>query len=346
MKNNIPFFDLIKQYKSFKNEINKVICEVCDAAAFSDGIYVRQFEKKFAQFTDVKYAIGLNNGTSALHLAMRALNIGPGDQVIVPANTFIATAWAVSYVGATPIFVDCDPDTWNIDTVKTEKKIGPKMVGKKYRIAIVEDCAQAHGAKYKGKRVGGLAEMGCFSFYPSKNLGAYGEAGAVTTNKKTYADRIMKLKDHGAAIKYYHDEVGFNMRMDGIQAAILNFKLKYLNAWNKRRRQIADLYLAEIQNHKIKIQAHPQWAESVYHLFVITTTQRDKLRSYLSFSHIDTSLHYPIPCHLQKAYKHLGYKRGSCPNAEYLASHCLSLPMYPELTDKEVRVIINTINKY
>lgn len=362
----IPFLDLKRQYQTIKKEILARFEEVCENTAFSGGKYVEEFEKKFAEYCQTNYALGVDNGTSALHLAMLALGIGQGDEVIVPANTFIATAWGVSYCNAIPVFVDCTPDTWEIDTSKIEEKItsktkaiagvhlygqpfdidAVKAICQKYNLFLIEDAAQAHGAYYKGKRVGGFGEMACFSFYPGKNLGAYGEAGGITTNNEKYYKHIQSLRNHGSVVRYYHDEIGYNMRMGGLEAVSLIVKLNYLDGWNNRRKQIAKRYQTEIKNPAIKMQHQPDFADSVYHLFVITTEKRDDLMKYLNTKNIFPGLHYPVPCHLQKAYAHLGYQRGDCPNAEYLADHCLTLPMFAELTDEEVSYIIDALNSY
>lgn len=366
MRNRIPLFNLKSQYKNLMPEVRAAVNKVFSDTAFAGGPYVASFEKKFASYCNTKYAIGVNSGTSALYLALYILGIGPGDEVIVPANTFIASAWAVSYTGATPVFVDCRGDTFNIDANQIEKKIkkntkaiiGVHLYGqpfdidpvikiaKKNNLYLIEDAAQAHGARYKGKRVGGAGEMGAFSFYPGKNLGAAGEGGMITTNNKKYSDRLQILKNQGAREKYYFDQIGFNMRMEGLQGAILEVKLKYLEKWNKRRRQIAKIYQKNIQNEKIKIQFQPEWAQSVYHLFVITTKNRDKLRKYLLDRGVGSGIYYPLPCHLQKAYQSLGYKKGDFPEAEYLANHNLAIPIYPELNDRQVRIIVDLMNKY
>jgi dTDP-4-amino-4,6-dideoxygalactose transaminase len=362
----ISCLDLKKQLQQVKGEVFEAFEKVYDKAAFSGGSFVEDFEKNFANFCQTKYAVGLNNGTSALHLAMLALGIGQGDEVIIPANTFIATAWGVSYSGATPIFVDCTDDTWQIDvnrikekiTAKTKAIIGVHLYGQpcdidslkeiceQHEISFVEDAAQAQGAQYKGIPVGGFGAMACFSFYPGKNLGACGEAGGITTNNELFYKHFFNLRNHGSMVRYYHDELGFNMRMGGLEAASLNVKLKYLPVWNNRRREIANRYQHSIKNSKIKMQLQPVWSDSIYHLFVITTDDRDELTGYLNERKIYPGLHYPVPCHLQKAYSHLQYQVGDCPNAEYLSNHCLSFPMYAELTDEEVNYIIDVINDY
>lgn len=362
----IPFLDLKKQYIQLKDEVLKATEEVFSNTAFSGGQYVEKFERNFAAYCGTRFALGVDNGTSALHLAMRALNIGEGDEVIVPANTFIATAWGVSYVNATPVFVDCKPDTWEIDASKIENKItkktkaiigvhlygqpfdvdAVKQVAGKHNLFMIEDCAQAHGAKYKGTTVGGAGEIGCFSFYPGKNLGAYGEAGGITTNEEAYYDHISAQRNHGSTVRYYHDMLGFNMRMDGLQGAILDIKLKYLDGWNSRRKVIARNYLNGITNPKVQMQKQPDFSESVYHLFVITADNRDALIKHLNAKQVFPGLHYPVPCHLQKVYASLDYKKGDFPNSEHLSEHCISLPMFAELSDEEVNCVIDAVNSY
>ncbi|OGK25494.1 erythromycin biosynthesis sensory transduction protein eryC1 [Candidatus Roizmanbacteria bacterium RIFCSPLOWO2_01_FULL_37_13] len=362
----IPFLDLKKQYRTIKKVIDSVIQNVLIDGAFSGGPYVEKFEKNFAKYIGAKYAVGVNSGTSALHLAMIALGIKEGDEVVVPANTFIATAWAVSYVGAKPVFVDCKRDTWQIDPAKIEKRLNEKTkaiigvhlfgqpfdidqvlaIAKNHGLFLVEDCAQAHGAKYRRKTVGTFGDIACFSFYPSKNLGAYGEGGAVTTNNFEYAKRIKFLRNHASVKKYEHEEVGFNMRMDGIQAAILDVKLKYLNRWNRRRKEVARIYQTGIKNRLIIMQSQPILTESVYYVFVITAVRREEFMQHLKKHKIETKIHYPIPCHLQKAYRHLGYRKGDLPVAEDFSRNCVSIPLYPEMTNQEVKRICRIINEY
>ncbi|HEY4967764.1 MAG TPA: DegT/DnrJ/EryC1/StrS family aminotransferase [Puia sp.] len=366
MEKRIPCLDLKGQHQQIKKEVFEAFEKVYDQTAFSGGPFVEEFEKDFAAFCQTDYTVGVNNGTTALHLAMLALNIGSGDEVIIPANTFIATAWGITYTGAIPVFVDCDPQTWEIDASKLKAKItnrtkaviGVHLYGQPFDIGaiqdlckehglwLVEDAAQAQGATYFGKPVGGFGEMACFSFYPGKNLGACGEAGGITTNKEIYYKHLQSLRNHGSMVRYYHDEIGYNMRMGGLEGASLRVKLKYLSSWNKRRKEIAAGYQAGIRNPKIKMQLQPKGHDSVFHLFVITTDDRDKLIGLLNEKNIFPGLHYPVPCHLQKAYSNLGYKNGDFPNAEYLAGHCLSLPMFAELSDAEVDHVIKTLNSY
>ncbi len=362
----IPCLDLKKQHQQVKAEVFALFEEVYEKTAFSGGHFVEVFEKKYAEYSDVKYALGVSNGTTALHLAMLALGIGVGDEVILPANTFIATAWGISHAGATPIFVDCTADTWEIDASKIEEKITSKtkaIIGvhlygqpfdidslipicKKHNLFLIEDAAQAQGARYKGKMVGGFGEMACFSFYPGKNLGACGEAGGITTNKEIYSTHIQRLRNQGMTVRYYHDEVGYNYRMGGLEAASLTVKLRYLESWNNIRRAIANRYISEIRNDKIKMQKQPDFADSIFHLFVVTTKDKDSFCKHLIDNDIIPAFHYPVPCHLQKAYINLGYKKGDFPNSEYLAAHSISLPMYAELTEEEVNHVIDVLNKY
>jgi len=362
----IGFLDLSGQHEQIRTEVFELFNQVYDKTAFSGGPFAEAFEKDFAEFCETKYAITCNNGTSALHLAMQALGIGPGDEVILPANTFIATAWGISYVGATPVFVDCDPETWEIDANAIEAAITPntkaiagvhlygqpfdidavQAIAKKHNLFMIEDAAQAHGARYKGKRVGGFGEMACFSFYPGKNLGACGEGGGVTTNNEAYTKHLHSLRNHGCQERYYHDELGYNMRMGGMESASLTVKLRYLESWNNKRKQIASRYFKEVKNPKIKMQKQPEYSDSVFHLFVVTVEDRDGFIAYLNDKNIFPGLHYPVPCHLQKAYSHLGHSTGDFPHSEYLAGHCVSLPMYAELTDEKVDRVIEALNNW
>lgn len=358
--------DLSRDYQRHKEAYQKAIQEVCEETAYSGGKFADRFDREFAEYCKVPYAAGVNNGTSALHCAMMALGIGAGDEVIVPANTYIATAWGVTYTGATPVFVDCTADTWEIDPDKIEEKITDrtkaiigvhlygqpfefnrvKAIADKYGLHVVEDCAQAHGAGYEGKLAGGLGELGCFSFYPGKNLYAFGEGGSVTCHKKEYYDAITTIKNQGCQIRYYHDVVGYNYRLEGMQGAVLSVSLKFLPEWTARRREIGRRYLSEINNPLITMQAHPENTDPVFHLFVITTEDPNDLIAYMEEKGMECNKHYPVPCHLQKAYSDLGYKEGDCPNAEYLASHCVTLPLFPEMSEEEVEMVIRACNAY
>ncbi len=358
--------DLTRDYQKHKEEYLKAIQAVCEETAFSGGPFADRFDEEFARYCEVPYAAGVNNGTSALQCAMLALGIGTGDEVIVPANTYIASAWGVSYTGAIPVFVDCTADTWEIDPDRIEEKITArtkaiigvhlygqpfeynkvKAIADKYNLFVVEDCAQAHGARYEGKKVGGLGDMGCFSFYPGKNLYAFGEGGSVTAHKKEYIDYINVLKNQGCKTRYYHDVVGYNMRLEGLQGAVLSVSLNYLPEWTGRRQEIGEMYLQGITNPVFTMQTHPDNTDPVFHLFVVTVKRPDEFIDYMEKLGIECNKHYPVPCHLQKAYAELGYKAGDCPNAEYLASHCVTLPLFPEMTDDEVEMVIRACNNY
>jgi len=362
----INCLDLKGQHDQVKKEIFEAFEKVYEKTAFSGGPFVEEFEKAFATYTGANFAVGVSNGTIALHLAMLALGIGAGDEVIIPANTFIATAWGVSHAGATPVFVDCDPNNWEIDPAKIEPAITPKtkaVIGvhlygqpfdiaavkticDKHKLFLVEDAAQAQGARYNGKTVGVFGEMACYSFYPGKNLGACGEAGGLTTNNENYLKHMQSLRNHGSTVRYYHDEIGYNYRMGGLEGASLSVKLKYLEGWNNRRREIAKRYQTEIKHPKIKMQAKPQWSDGIYHLFVVTTDNKEALVKHMADNDINAAYHYPVPCHSQKAYSHLNYKLGDFPNAEYLAAHCISLPMYAELSNEDVNRVIKTVNSF
>ena len=362
----IPCLDLKRQHQAIKKEVFELFEQVYMNTAFSGGPFVERFEKEFSAYTGLPYVVGVNNGTSALHLAMLVLGIGPGDEVILPANTFIATAWGPSYVGATPVFVDCDPGHWQIDPIAIEKAITPKTkaiigvhlygmpfdvdavtaIAKKHKLFLIEDAAQAQGSRYKCTMVGGYGELACFSFYPGKNLGACGEAGGLSTNNEAYYKHLLSLRNHGGTVRYYHDEVGFNMRMGGLEAASLQVKVKYLEQWNNRRREIASRYLKEITNPMVKMQSQPTWADSNYHLFVVTVDNKEAFVQHLTANSIQPGFHYPVPCHLQKAYSHLGYKIGDMPHSEYLAAHAVSLPMFAELSNEEVQHVIDTVNSF
>lgn len=364
--NKIPFLDLSRQYATLKDEIMQVTEEVLDSITFSGGPHVEDFEKNFAAYCGTQHSVAVSSGTSAIHLAIRALGIGKGDEIIVPANTYIASVWGAVYEGATPVFVDCTPNGWNIDTSAIEAKITPntkaimsvhlygmpcdmatiKSIAQKHNLKVIEDASHAHGAKLNEQRVGLFGDAGCFSFYPGKNLGAYGEAGGITTNSDEVAAQARIMRNQGTEDKYHHITTGFNARIDTLQAAILDVKLKYLDDWNERRRAIAARYQLEITNPKIKWQATQENSEPVYHLFVVTADDRDKFMAYMNQHNIYPGMHYPAPCHMQQALKYLGYKHGDFPNSEYLSQHCVSLPMFAELTDVEISYVIEKINQY
>lgn len=359
--------DLTRDFNKHKEEYLKAIENCCNNTAFSGGPFADKFDKEFADYLGVSYVQGVNNGTSAIHCALAALGIGKGDEVIVPANTYIASAWGVTYTGATPVFVDCTADTWEIDPDRIEEKItdrtkailgvhlygqpfdfgAVKRIADKYNLFVVEDCAQAHGAKYDGKMAGTLGELGCFSFYPGKNLYAFGEGGAVSTNNKDYDKYINVMKNQGCNVRYYHEMIGYNYRLEGLQGAVLSVSLKYLPEWTKRRIEIGHKYLEGIKNPLVTMQSHPDNTEPVFHLFEIEVEgDPEAFVQYMKDKDIECNRHYPVPCHLQEAYKELGYKRGDCPNAEYLADHCVTLPLFPEMTEEEVAIVINAVNEY
>jgi dTDP-4-amino-4,6-dideoxygalactose transaminase len=363
----VPFLDLKAQYRVIKEEVESGLQEVMANTAFASGPFVTKFEEEFANFCDTKYCVAVNSGTSALHTALLAHGIQLDDEVITVPNTFIATVWAITYCGAKPVFVDVEPDTWLINPDLIEQAITPKTkaiipvhlygqpvdmdpineIAKKHNLVVIEDAAQAHAATYKGKRVGSLGNTTCFSFYPGKNLGAYGEGGAVVTDDADIANHIRMLRDHGQTKKYYHDFVGYNYRMDGFQGAVLSIKLKYLQEWTDRRNDIARCYnegLGGIDELKV---SHVRYnTVSAYHLYVIHTEKRDNLMQYLSEQGISAGFHYPIPIHLQKAYRHLNYKKGDFPFTEKNAKQCLSLPLYAEMSNEQIEVVISSIFKY
>ncbi len=352
----VPLMDLRAQYARLRTEIQQALLEVAESTAYVLGPRVAAFEKDFAAYTGVKHCVGVNSGTSALHLALLCAGVGPGDEVLTVPMTFIATSWGVSYCGAAPMFVDVDPATYTMDVTKVEKAITPRTkailpvhlygqpadleplleLGAKYGIPVIEDAAQAHGAQYRGRLSGSLGLCGCFSFYPGKNLGAYGEGGAVVTDDDAIAARLRALRDHGQSQRYHHDEIGFNYRMDGMQGAVLGVKLKYVEEWTEARISYAQRYkklLAPLQSHtRMQLPADELDRRHVWHLFVVLHPERDRLRAGLEARGIQTGLHYPIPVHLQKAYAHLGRREGDFPVAERIGRECLTLPLFPEMT--------------
>lgn len=366
MSGHIKRIDLTRDFEANREEYLAAITRVCEETAFSGGKYADRFDEEFAAYVGTRYACGVNNGTSALHCAMLALGVGPGDEVIVPANTYIATAWGVSYTGAVPVFADCTHDTWQIDPARLEEKItartkgiigvhlygqpfdvaGVREVADRHGLFVVEDCAQAHGAKFEGRNVGTLGELGCFSFYPGKNLYAFGEGGSVTCDREEYYRHITRLKNQGCDRRYYHDEIGYNMRLEGLQGAVLSVSLKLLPEWTRRRQEIGKRYLREITNPLLTMQRHPDNTEPVYHLFVVTVPDQKGFVRYMEEADVECNMHYPVPCHLQKAYSSLGYHEGDCPNAEYLAGHCVTLPLFPQMREEEIARVIELCNLY
>ena len=366
---NVPFVDLKTQYLKIKSEIDNILLDIFNNTAFICGKYVSIFEKEFARVHDVKHFIGTSSGTDAVHLMLWAAGIGPEDEVIVPVNTFIATAEGVSWCHAIPVFVDNDPDTYNIDVNKIEEKITKRTkaiipvhlygqpadmdsiidVAKKNDLLVFEDACQAHLAEYKERKVGKFGMAAAFSFFPGKNLGAYGDAGAIITNDDEYCQKILRIRGHGSIERYVHEIIGHNFRMEEIQAGVLLVKLRYLEGWTKRRREIAQLYRSLLNGIEgIVLPVEKDSVKHVYHLFVVRVLdgRRDALRAYFKKKEITTGLHYPIPIHLQKAYSSLGYKRGDFPVAEQQAAQVLSLPIYPEMEEEKVEYVSENIRSF
>ncbi|KPJ73549.1 transcriptional regulator [Parcubacteria bacterium DG_74_1] len=362
----IKFLDLTAQYKSIKKEIDTAIKRVLDDANFIGGKGVQELEKEVAKFCGVKYAIGVNSGTDALFLSLKSLGIGPGDEIITTPFTFIATAGVIANCGAKPIFVDIDPNTFNINSSKIEKAITKKTrvilpvhlfgqmadmtvimrIARKHNLCVVEDAAQAIGAEYKGKKAGAIGDLGCFSFFPSKNLGAYGDGGMIITNKKKLAEKIRLLKNHGSSPKekYLNLSIGTNSRLDALQAAILRVKLRYLSRWSEERAERASYYSKKLKRVEDIITPLTESKRNhIFHQYTIRTKSRDKLRKYLEEKGIPTMIYYPLSLHLQPAFKYLNYKEGNFPEAERVAKEVLSLPIYPELRKKRQNFIIKKI---
>ena len=355
MQEAIPYLDLPAQLGPIRRELDAAIARTLDQCSFCLGPDVATFEQDFAAWCGASHCVGLNSGTSALHLALILLGVGSGDEVITTPFTFVATSWAISYVGARPVYVDIEPGSMCIDPSKIERAITRRTkailpvhlyghpvdldavlaVARKHGLPVVEDVAQAHGALYNGKKVGTFGEISCFSFYPGKNLGACGEGGALVTNNREFAARARALRDHGSSRRYYHDEVGFNYRMEGIQGAVLGVKLKHLDSWTEGRRHVAHHYHQLLDGSPFRLPVEAPTAASAYHLYVVRHPDRDRLKSHLETKQIGCALHYPLPLHLQKCYASLRYKAGDFPEAESAARECLSLPIYPELTEEQ-----------
>ena len=359
----IPLVDLTRQYASIKSEIDAAIQQTLDGGAFAASQAVAAFEEEFARYCGVRHCVGVNSGTSALHLAVIASGVRAGDEVITVPFTFIATAWAISYVGAKPVFVDIETEGYTMDVDRITRAMGPKTrailpvhlygqmadldpirdICAKRGLLLIEDAAQAHGAEYKGQRAGSCGHIGCFSFYPTKNLGAFGEAGAITTDDDEIAKRLRHLRDHAQLEKYRHEELGYNYRMDEMQGAILRIKLRHLEDWNRARRERAADYKRKLAATSIVLPSEAAARRHVWHQFVVRSPHRDKLRDELSKAQIATGLHYPIPLHLQPAYRFLGHQPGDFPAAEKIAAECLSLPMFPELRPSEIVRVCDVI---
>lgn len=359
----VPFLDLRAAYLELEDEIGNGIERVLRSGSYILGPEVEAFESEFAAYSEAAHAVGVANGLDALILALRALDIGPGDEVIVPSNTYIATWLAVSAVGARPVPVEPDPDTGNIDATQIAGMVSPRTkallpvhlygqpadldpilaIARAHGLAVVEDAAQAHGARYKGRRIGAHGDIVCWSFYPGKNLGALGDGGAITTNSAALAERVRTLRNYGSNQKYVNEAKGVNSRLDPVQAAILRAKLPVLDLWNERRRQIATRYLGELAEAELTLPHVPDWAEPVWHLFVIRCARRDGLQATLAHAGIGTLIHYPIPPHLQGAYSDLGLPAEAYPIARQLSGEVLSLPIGPHLSSEAAAQVIEAV---
>ncbi len=363
---DIKYLDLQAQYQSIKSEVDLAIQKVIDTSAFTLGPAVTDFENAFAAYSESTHCVAVNNGTNALLLALKALDVGPGDEVITAANTFIATVAAIIHAGARPVLVDVDPESRNLDPILLRMALSPKTkviipvhlygqtadmdpilkIAKTHGVAVLEDCAQAHGARYCGRTAGSMGRLGAFSFYPGKNLGAYGEGGAIVTSEESLTRKLRMLRDHGSDRKYYHDMVGYNARMEGIQGAVLGVKLRHLDTWNKERNRVASTYNQLLKDCPVKTPSLRDDYGQVFHLYVIETEKRDKLQAYLKEQGIVTLIHYPVPNHLQKALDYLGYRKGDFPVTEKLANEILSLPIYPEMTEQQVGFVAEKIKRF
>jgi dTDP-4-amino-4,6-dideoxygalactose transaminase len=366
MADPIPYLDLPAQIRSLRKEIDAAIARTIEKCSFCLGPDVAQFEKDFAAYIGSRHCLGFNSGTSALHIAMLLLDVGRDDEVITTPMTFVATSWAISYVGARPVYVDIDDATFNLDPKRIERAITKRTkaimpvhlyghpfdvdpireIARKHNLALVEDTAQAHAATYKGKRIGTFGEISCFSFYPGKNLGACGEGGALLTDNDAFAARARSLREHGSSVRYYHDEVGFNYRMEGMQGAVLGVKLKRLDEWTRERRRVAHRYHELLADTPLQLPREAAYAESAYHLYVVRHPRRDELKKHLETNGVGCALHYPLPLHLQKCYASLGYKAGDFPVSEKAARECLSLPIYPELSDAQILRVVEVIKDF
>jgi dTDP-4-amino-4,6-dideoxygalactose transaminase len=359
----IPFVDLKAQYQTIKPEIREAIDEVLESQHFVLGPQVKAFEQAFAAYAGTEHAIGVNTGTSALHLALLAAGIGPGDEVITVPFTFVASVAAIVYTGARPVLVDIDPDSYTIDPARIEAAITPQTrailpvhlygqvadmdpilnIARRRGLLVIEDAAQAHGAEYKGRRAGSMGDVGCFSFYPGKNLGAYGEGGAVTTNNPELARTVRLLRDWGAETKYNHILKGYNFRLEEIQAAVLGVKLRHIEAWTEARRARARRYSALLAGTPVVTPREMDYARHVYHVYAIRSSDRGSLQRSLNAAGVQTGIHYPVPVHLLPAHADLGYTAGDFPHSERAAAEVLSLPMYAELTDEQLETVAEAL---
>jgi dTDP-4-amino-4,6-dideoxygalactose transaminase len=361
----VPFLDLKAQYRQIKQEVDAAVLRSIESTQFVLGPEVQAFEERFARYCGVDHCCALNSGTSALHLALLAAGIGPGDEVITVSMTFVATTAAVIYSGAKPVFVDIDPVTWTMNPALIEAAITPRTkailpvhlhglmadmdpimeIARRRGLVVIEDAAQAHGAEYKGRRAGSIGDLGCFSFYPGKNLGAYGEGGAVVTKSADLAQKVALLRDWGQETKYNHVVAGYNYRMDGIQGAVLNVKMGYIESWTEGRRSAAVQYDRGLAKFPFARPRSPAHRRHVYHVYAIALPHRDQVLKSLQAGGIGTGIHYPVPVHLQKAYSNLGYRAGDFPVTEKFASEFLSLPIYPELTAEKLTEVVTQLEK-
>ena len=361
----IPFVDLKAQYATIKDEVDAAIRGVLESCQFTLGREVAAFEEEFAAYCGVKHGIGVNSGTSALHLALLAAGIGPGHEVITVPFTFVATVAAIHYAGAKPVFVDIDPVTYTMDPRALEAAITPRTraiipvhlygqpadmdpilaMARRHGLVVIEDACQAHGAEYHGRRAGSMGDMGCFSFYPGKNLGAYGEGGLVTTNDPELARKIRMLRDWGAERKYEHVLKGYNYRLEGIQGAVLRVKLRHLEAWTEARREVAARYDRLLAGSGVPTPKAMPYARHVYHIYAIRTSHRQEWQKALQAKNIQTGIHYPTPVHLLPAYADLGYTAGAFPHSERAAAEVLSLPMFPELTAEQCETVSRAVRE-
>lgn len=363
---SVPLLDLKRQYASIKKEIDDAIAKVVTHAQFILGPEVKIFEENVASYCKTKFAIGVASGTDALLISLRACGVGPGDEVIIPTFSFFATAGVVHNLGAKPVFVDINPETYNLDPDLIQEKITKKTkvimpvhlfgqtcdmepildLAKKYNLKVVEDAAQALGAEYRNKKAGSLGDLGCFSFFPSKNLGGMGDGGMVVTNNPELFEKVKLLRTHGAKQKYYHDVVGYNSRLDTLQAAVLNVKLKYLDTWSKKRQENALVYNKNLNGLEITLPKAESFNHHIYNQYTIAVKNRDELKDFLKQKGIGCEIYYPVPLHLQKCFAYLDYKNGSCPVAEKKALEVISIPVFPELTEKEQNFVTSAIKQF
>lgn len=362
----VPFVDLQRQHKLLADELHEAIRLVLERSQFVMGQELEAFEEEFAHYCGVSYCIGVGSGTDALFLALKACGIDFGDEVITVSHTFISTAYAILWTGATPVFVDIDPDTYTLDAYEAEKAITPRtkailpvhiygqcadmdplmLLAKKHNLWIIEDACQAHGATYKGMKAGSMGNVGCFSFYPTKNLGAWGDGGAITTNDEKLARSVRSLRNYGQSDKYHFQAMGYNSRLDELQAAVLRVKLKYLDDWNRSRKKHAKSYYRFLDKCDVIVPKIVEWGESVFHLFVILSSNRDALSKYLNKNGIANLIHYPVPVHLQKIISDIGIVWGNLVNTESCATQVLSLPIYPEINDEQIAYVCHSINDF